>query len=84
MAGRQGVFAPAFANVNKDSELRRKPFDCSDLSFSDLDLAFGCSLLFSHFSGAMTLEMSLAAKDFFGFLPENLVSALETVVPNVS
>jgi hypothetical protein len=32
LAGRQGVFAAALENANKDNELRRKPFDRSDLA----------------------------------------------------
>ena len=40
LAGRQGVFAAVFGNLDKDNELRCKPFGRSDLAFSDLDLGF--------------------------------------------
>jgi hypothetical protein len=35
VAGRQGVFAAAFGNTNKDNELPRHTRDRSDLAFSD-------------------------------------------------
>jgi len=40
LAGRQGVSADALENPNKDSELRRKPLDRSELGFSDFSLRF--------------------------------------------
>jgi hypothetical protein len=61
LAGRQGVFTAVFRNPNKDNELRCKPFEPGDLGFSDFSFAFVRSRLFSDFSGAMTLEMSIAA-----------------------
>jgi hypothetical protein len=40
VAGRQGVFAAASGNLNKDNGLRRKPRDRNDLAFSDFDFGF--------------------------------------------
>jgi hypothetical protein len=40
LAGRQRVFAATLGNPNRDNELRHKPFDRSDLAFSNISFHF--------------------------------------------
>jgi hypothetical protein len=64
LAGRQGVSAAAFRNLKKHVRFRLTCFEPAICRRSTVSSAFVRSPLFSGFTSAMTLEMSLAAKEF--------------------
>src|ERR1035437_10709916 len=68
LAGRQGVSAEAFRDPHKHWAFLISRSGPAIWPFRILSSAFVCSLPFSGFASAMTLEMSLAAKGFPSFL----------------
>ena len=81
MAGRQGFFSRVSRNPNKDGPFSCKPCSTLNLAFSSSCVGFRSV---SSCASPMTLAMTLAAKDFRGFLRGNFRSALEKCPRNSS
>ncbi len=84
LAGRQGVSAAAFQNLKKHWRFRLTCFGPASCRRSIVSSAFVRSLRFSGFASAMTLEMTLDAKDSLDFLQGNLRIAPRSVSTRVA
>jgi hypothetical protein len=67
-----GSLCRGFLKISETRLIWLNVFRSSNLRSQSFASAFVRSPSFSNFSSAMTLEMSLAAKGFLGFLPGNL------------
>ena len=72
LAGRQGVSADAFRNLNQHGRILLNVFRTSDLPARDRFIGFRPFAAVFEFSWRNDTRMSLAAKGFLGFFPEYL------------